>query len=213
MRKVVLIVSAVLALVGVMSGTAMAVEPLGFNPETGGFTGEGGAAKLTGPLTISCTAFSVLSGVILNKTHVDFTVHFTGCTVLGIPVNTSGDAKGVILLPLLGLLCYLPKSTKAALKVGLYTEIIETVKIEGAGAKSEVKGTVIGEVTPLNKKQKTGETIYKKTNPTECTTENEGKGTVKKAELLANFNGGAFSKGEEEATGKLTFEKETEVKA
>ncbi|HTZ87259.1 MAG TPA: hypothetical protein VMB05_11390 [Solirubrobacteraceae bacterium] len=211
MRKIILVAFAALMLMGVSVATASAALPE-FSAKTG-FTGKSGTGTLTGPLTIKCSKDSVLNGTMPSLSHVEADVHFEGCTILGIPVNTTGDSSGVILLKVLILFCYLTGSTKASPKVGAFTELKETVVIKGLGQESEVKGSVIGEAKPLNTSSTKGEDLYKKTNPASCTSENEGKGTTKKAELLANLNGGKFEKAEEETTEELTFEKAVELKA
>jgi hypothetical protein len=211
MRKIILIASAASMIMGLSVASASAALPE-FSAKTG-FTGKSGAGTLTGPLTIKCSKDSVLTGTMPQVFHVEADVHFEGCSILGIPVNTTGDASGVILLKVLILFCYLPGSTKAATKVGAFTELKETVVIKGLGQESEVKGSVIGEAKPLNTSSTKGEDVYKKTNPTSCTSENEGKGTTKKAELLANLNKKTFEKAEEETTEEPTFEKAVELKA
>jgi len=196
----------------VFASTASAALPE-FNTGSDKFTVSSGSGVLTGALTLKCTKDkSNGAGAIKTTKTIGVTIDFEGCVVLGIAENSEGDASGVILATGLGELCYTEGSTKVAPKVGLLTTIIP-VKIVGGGVKSEVKGAVIGEVTPLNKKAIEGKVVYKKANFKECFTENENKGSAKKHTLEAKTGTGAFAKAEEETEELIRYALEIEVKA
>lgn len=192
------------------SAASAALPEFGVTPNK--ITLKSGAGELVGALTIKCKTDKG-SGEVTGAKTTKVTVDFEGCTVLGIAANSEGDASGIILVAATGELCYLKGSTKAAPKVGLYSTLPAAVKIVSAGVKSEVKGSVIGEVLPLNKKSLTGTVEFAKANQTECFPENEGKGTAKKHTLEAKTGSGAFAKAEEVTKEEVTFEKEEEVKA
>ncbi len=197
---------AALAMTAVAAATASAAVPPEFNPAKGTFTATSGPGVLKGTLTIKCSSDKVSNGVITGAKTETATVDFEGCESLGVKVNSVGDTKGsgVILVATDGELCYINEKEKI---VGLYFTVLPTtgLEIEGVGLKSTVKGTVIGTVSPTNKKQTTGTVDIKKANLKEC--------GGKTAELLANLNGGAFAKAEEETEEKVTFAAATEVTA
>jgi len=197
----------------VFASTASAASPE-FSTGSDKFTVSSGPGVLKGALTIKCTKDkSNSAGLIKTTKTITVTIDFESCTVLGIAANSEGDASGVILASGLGELCYIEGSKVGALKVGLLTTVTPNVKILSAGVKSEVKGAVIGEVTPLNTKKIEGKVVYKIPNPKECFTENENKGTAKKHTLEAETGGGAFAKAEEETEESVRYALEIEVKA
>jgi hypothetical protein len=152
-RTIMLVALAVVALSAVLASAASALPA--FNPGAFTFTGESGTGTLTtlSGFTITCKSDTILEGSVSGGTT--FTVgdvHFKGCTFLGLEVNTKGDAAGIILLgKLKGSVCYISKAEK---KVGAFLELEKTVVIEAVGSKSEVKGSLVGELKPVNTKTK-----------------------------------------------------------
>lgn len=203
--------SAALALMVVMASSAAASPE--FSPAKGNATIKSGKDSLTwGALGLTCTKGKGKWETV-SATHTNVETDLEGCVNAGLQENSVGDAAGIVLTKWLDLLCYLAGSNKASPKVGLYSELSAASVTEAGGIKFELKGQVIGVVEPINIKVGNLKVVYAKTNPAECTTENEGKGTAKHAELLANAAGGKFEKAEEVSTLEVTFEKETEVKA
>jgi hypothetical protein len=216
MRRIAVVGAALLAVLAVSaigSATAFALPEFLPNPEGQGITlgGKSGAGQLQiqGGGTVKCEKDKVL-GQLLTLTHVDIDIHFEGCKALGFQANTPLDNPGVILVKGLALLCYLNKAAKT---VGLNVEVTPTLQIEVPTAKQsiEVKGNVIGEVTPVNSKKSTGTVNF---------TQKEGKPGIEKCEgaaaavLLAKEGTKEFKPAGEETKEEVEFlkaEKATEV--
>jgi hypothetical protein len=200
---------AVVALSAIASATASAALPE-FLPASGKFTSTAGAGTLQieGGNTITCTE-GTNSGEITGAKTATVTITFKGCRIFGfIGAHSSGDVEGTILVSSAkGELCYLSKTAKT---VGLKLTLASTLKIEAGGQKSEVLGTLIGEVKPVNSKVTEGELILKQTGGLQAIKKCEG-GT--ETELKANENGGAFKAAGEQTTDKIQFTAATEVMA
>jgi hypothetical protein len=199
-----------LTLTAIAAGSALAALPE-FLPGSGvtikGSSGKG-QLQIQGGGTIKCEKDKPLGEIIGFKTAtVD--VHFEGCKAIGFAANSVGDTSGVILVRGVGTLCYLSKVSRI---VGLLVEIAPTLQVEVPTAKQkiEVKGTVIGEVHPVNSSQTTGEVLF---------TQKEGKPGVTKCEglsesvLLAKEAEKEFKQAGEETVESLEFSKAVEVMA
>jgi len=212
-RNMVVAFAALLALSAVVTATASAAKPE-FLPLKAGekYKGE---SKVTSKLatekkgTIECTK-NKESGETTGttgKTGV-LTVDFEGCTVFGIAnAHSLGDASNIILVHGTTTLCYINAANK---EVGIVIHP-EPVHIEVAGKLVEVKGSVIGHLTPINSS---------KTGPYKAAfTQSGGKQTVTKCEggatetLLTAENEGTFENSAEEATDEFSFEKAVELMA
>ncbi len=190
--------SGAFALTAIASATGSAALPE-FSPAKGAFTATSGAVVFKGAVTFKCSSDTIKNGAITGAKTETATLDLEGCEF-----HSSGDVAHIILVPVDGELCYLNEAEKL---VGtFFTVLPETgVTIEGAGVKLILRGTIVGTVEPLNKKQTTGTVGIKKPNIVEC--------GAKTASLLLNINGGAFSKTELETTESITFAASTEVKA
>jgi hypothetical protein len=193
--------------------TAPASAEEGFLPTTT-FTGKGGAAKLQAlsKLEIACTSKLILEGTMETDSHGRiFSIHFNLCKTLGLPANSLGDEKEVILVTLLTwLLCLINSAT---LEFGLYLEVPAVhIEVPSLAALVEVSGTLIGKITPNTKgKERTVTFAQKEGDPTVKECKNE-KGEVKKAELKT-LEGGETVKSSSglDATDTLTTAAETEL--
>jgi hypothetical protein len=151
-RTIMLVALAVVALSAVLTSAASALPA--FNPGTFTASGESGPGTLTtlSGFTISCKSDTILEVSVSTTAITVGDIHFKGCTFLGLEVNTPGDAAGVILTgKLKGKVCYINKAEK---KVGALLELEKTLVIEAVGSKSEVKGSIVGELKPVNTKTK-----------------------------------------------------------
>ena len=203
---------AVLALTAVMASSAVAALPE-FLPGSGTFTGTSGKGELQikGGGTIKCEKDKPL-GTITGPKTASIDVHFEECKALGFAANSVDDKEkaGVILVKGTATLCYLSAALKT---VGLTVQISpEPLEIEVPTAKQKilVKGTVIGEVKPVNKSQTTGEVTF---------TQKEGVPGLEKcegtaaAQLLASEAGKEFKPAGEKTSESLVFSTAVEVMA
>jgi hypothetical protein len=155
---------AMLSLVVGVASAAAAGSPEAV-AESGGiagttFTGTGGAGKLetTGGSTVSCTG-NKSAGTISTATMINnIVVKFTGCsTVIGpfkAPCKSATGASGEIITnALTGELSYLlANSSRTALdlKTPSGDFVTFTCTLLGQTATLTVKGSVVGELTPVN---------------------------------------------------------------
>lgn len=211
MRKLMLAVSAVLAVVALTSiaaATASAAAPE-FLPTLNSFTSTSGAGTLQikGGNTVECTS-DTDEGKVTGSLTVTTTVEFLGCLIFKIVgAHSTGDAEGTILVKGSGELCFINKA-KEEVALAL---AVETLTVEAVGAKSEITGTVLGKVNPVNKLTLGGELIYKQTGGAQEIERCEGGATLV---LSASENGGAAKQAGEQTTDKITYtEKEEEVTA
>jgi hypothetical protein len=195
---------AVLALAALSCATALALPEFLPNPEGKSiqFWGNSGKGQLQiqGGGTVKCEGDNI-SGELLTLTHLYIDIDFLGCKAIGFAANSVADKAGVILAKGLGLLCYIFKLAKT---VGLSVEVTPTLQIEVPTAKQkiEVKGSVIGEVKPVNLKHLSSEVVF---------TQKEGKPGIEKCEgqaaavLLAKEGEKAFKPSGEETFERLEF--------
>jgi hypothetical protein len=205
--KLVSAVVIALALTAVVSATAFAANPE-FLPGTAGakFTGKSGKATLAikGGSTITCKESVVEKGngeLLGPKTGLAI-IDFKGCTAFGLPANTLGDAKEIILVHVETELCTI---SLVPLVVGIiFTPLPVHIEIPSVGLLVSVTGSFVGSLTPLN----TLTTTY-----TLTIAQSGGVQAIEKCEggaartLLSSVDGGANTQsGEEAEKGTLTFE-------
>lgn len=169
-------------------------------------------------LTVTCKAAKSTGESTGTKTSAHNIVTFTGCTSsFGGSCNTKGKAAGEIVTnELSGEIGYVNKANK---EVGLELHptsgtVFATFEC-GAFLKNEVRGSIIGALTPINKKVKTTEHFTVKYE------KGAEKGTQKITKfeggsedvLESSLDGGSFEKANEQATGTIKFEEEAELKA
>jgi hypothetical protein len=221
---------------GVFSESACAKREAPFEwirvaPENRKITGTSGAGTLetASGKTVTCTADKSEAEVSGPKKLAKVFVTFTGCASSGVKCNTSGAAAGEIKTKELeGEIGYIePKANK---EVGLdlwpssrtatekknheFNALF--VEFECTGfAKSKVRGSVIGKLTPVNTPTKTLTLTYTKGAA-------KGEQKLKKLEgveggvedvLQSSLNGAAFEKSSEETTDTNTFGEEVTLAA
>ncbi len=190
--------------------SALAAAPE-FNPAKGTHTSKSGktAFQVQGGAKIEC-ASSTDSGSITGIKTFKLTIDYAGCKTSGLDVNSPGDAKGVILLTLVGVLGYTNKSLKT---VGAIDELSAEVELEVPAVKKtmRVKGSAIGEVSPVNVKQTSSKLTL---------TQKEGKQGIEKLEggaaqtlLIQESIGGEFRPAGVEISEEITFAGATEITA
>jgi hypothetical protein len=218
MRHVKLMLTALFALCALTAAVATSVASAeeGFLPTTT-YSGTGGAGSLEtlAKEKISCKATSVLEGTMKNDSEGKIgSIHFTGCTALGLPANSLADEKEVILVNnATALVCLINPTT---LEFGILVKLAETLHIEVplASLLINISGSIIGKIAPNAKEVKKEKTItFEQTSgdvtPKECT---NTKGEKVKGELKYEQN----ESGKPENSGltsavKLTFAAETEL--
>ncbi len=175
------------------------------------FTGTSGKGKLnlTGA-EIKCEE-DTSEGSPTSKLLGKFTIDFKKCTLGGKECHSEGDAEGVILttgeyhLVRLGLG-----------KAGLWF-LVNPVKItcKFLSTKTEVKGNVLGGITPINTKTTKYEIAVNVIEGKQEFTKFENDELLQEpAKLEGSVNGGAFKEAtEESAENKITTEKETEIES
>jgi hypothetical protein len=212
--KLVSAVVIALALAAAVSATAFAANPE-FLPGTAGakFTGKGGKATLAikGGSTITCQEWVIEKGngeLLGPKTGLAI-IDFKGCTAFGLPANSLGDLKEIILAHVETELCYINKSTK---HVGIiFTTLPVHIEIPAIGLLVSVTGSFIGLLEPVNIKQ----TVY-----TLNIAQTGGVQAIEKCEggaartLSTSTDGGAITQsGIEAEKGTITFEAAEELMA
>ena len=164
MRKLTIIgatITALVALSAIASTMATAALPE-FNKTKVKYTSFSGPGTLavSGGNTIEC-ASDTDAGEITGAKTVSLTVDFKTCKIFGlIGAHSLGDAENTILTSATGTLCYLNEAKK---EVGLILTPTGELHIEApnAGALAEIEGSVIGQLTPVNKTTLRGELILK----------------------------------------------------
>jgi hypothetical protein len=206
---------------GVVGGAMWATSALAalpeFLPASGTFLSTSGAVTLE---TASGTELACSSdkdkGLITGPESVaNILITFHGCKTSGFACSSGTEPSGVITTQeLSGLLGYISKASRS---VGIDlvpvsgTELVE-FNCLGDIIKVKIKGSVIGEVTPLNSKTTNGTLTYLKAA-------GKGKQEVTKLEggaidlLQIAKNGGAFEGSAIEAAETITFHQPTEVMA
>jgi hydrogenase/urease accessory protein HupE len=187
MRRFRLVFLAALAIASVAAITAAtASAELGLLPNTT-FTGKGAAGVLLtlAKAEIACKkntiALSVESSTEKDK-HGEFTIKFEGCTAFGLGMNSLGDTSGIVLTPVLWLLCFIKAST---LEMGILVKLDTDVHFEVPSLKQlfAIKGSAVGTITPDAKKATAFTIEFKQKagdqEPSEC----EKNGAAEKLEL------------------------------
>jgi hypothetical protein len=137
---------------------------------------------------------------------------FEGCTdsiIAGSCETNATEAGKIKTSELEGLLGYVEEAGK---KVGLDLDPVAQpfAKFECSGIPVEVKGGVIGELTPINTKTKLYKLVFQQMGGTQKWTKLVG-GT--NSTLEVKINGGAGEKAGMAATDEIKAEKEMEIKA
>jgi hypothetical protein len=168
-------------------------------PLTG--TSGGGTLEDTKGNKITCTSDTLLGAEFTTDKKGKYTdLHFKGCKAFGLfAANSVLDEKEVILTGPGTLEICLINSSK--LEFGVFLTIEKTVTIEVPSVKSkvEVKGTVIGVLSP-NALGKTKTAVFSQAKGVTSIKECEGK----KAQLLASLNGEPFVEAGEATTETLS---------
>jgi hypothetical protein len=167
--------------------------------------------ETVGKNKVTCTADTNKGELTGPKTDL-VTVTFTGCETSGIKCNSAGGAAGEIKTnQLASLLGYINAATKET-GVDLSPAVAgaNVAEFECAGIKIVVRGSVIGVITPLNKKTKAYTVKFVQKAGKQKVTKLEGG---PKDVLETSINGGAFVESGESTTDKLTLEKATTLKA
>jgi hypothetical protein len=186
LRRIEMALVAALFVSGVLAGSASAITPEflheGKEVVAKGFKVKSGKVVISftvsgTPYKISCIA-STSEGKLKSTKEVEaVTTKLTGCTAKKGEAKTECEVKSsspegskeeVVTKELKGRLGSVAKS-EAASEVGLLLEPVTGsvyVTLKGSAEclpkeTSEVKGSVIGEVTPTKKEQTTGELLYK----------------------------------------------------
>ena len=154
-------ITALTALTTITATIATAALPE-FNKTNVKFTSESGPGTLdvAGGNTIEC-ATDTASGEITGPKTVTLQVDVRTCKIFGlIGSHSLGDPENTILIAATGTLCYLNKAKK---EVGLVLTPTGLLHIEApnAGALAQIKGTLIGRLTPVNTTTLRGELILK----------------------------------------------------
>jgi hypothetical protein len=207
------VVFTALLVVGGIESTAASAVPPEFLPAKGQHTSTSGAStfQLAGGVTVKCTK-DTDKGEITGIRFFKLTIDLTGCTVSGgLQVNSMGDPAGTILLKLVGFLAYTNKATKS---VGAVDEIEPstglTLEVPSIKLTIVVKGAAIGSDVPVDKKQTSGEAIFKQKEGKQEITKTEGGSETS---FLASVDGASFVAGGAETTESLTYETATEITA
>jgi len=197
-----------------------AAEYIKIQPEEDTFSATGGSGLLetVGGKTVTCTSNSA-RGLIAGPKNVEKArVTFFGCeeTEKKVKCKTSGKAEGeVVTEGLKGKIGYLEKSVP---KVGLQlepekgrAELFAELLCPSTILKIKVKGSVIGEVGPLNTMGKTGTLKY------ELTKKGKQKWTSLEGEaediLESMFTGGSVEKSAISGEDTITFHVTTQISA
>jgi hypothetical protein len=144
--------AAVLAASACAVASASAADPLFLFEKTGfKLTAEKGELQTLGAfLTIKCkTATGEGKTGGIDTDTFSGTIDYQGCESLGTPVNSEGDATGVILQKFTGELCWI---NEKELKVGAFIETSEANRVHillPFGILDLLWGSQIGTVTPI----------------------------------------------------------------
>jgi hypothetical protein len=203
--------SAVLSMLAIMAlaTSAMAALPEFLPVVSTTFKGSFGKNELQikGSGSTKCETGKI-SGEITGAKIVNATIAREGCKAVGFSANTPGDATGVELFATSGEVCTLNKAAKTT---GILVKVPQTViEVPTAKQKLEIKGSLIGEVKPLNKSQTTGELVF---------TQKEGVQGIIKCEggseqfLLVKEAEKEFKQAAMEMTESFVYAKAVEVMA
>jgi hypothetical protein len=198
-------------LVAVAASTATATE-LGILPGAGNtFTGESktGTLETLGGSKIECKT-DTTSGKLSSDTQGEATIAFKGCKALGFAANGLGEPKEQIIAGVSLLVCFINKSNK---EVGVLVEpkTQQHIEVPALVTLLVVKGSGVGELTPVNALAKKGpfELKFKQTGGDQAD-HCEGKALL----FETSKNEGAFEKSGEGTTEEnIQFLNNTEVMA
>jgi hypothetical protein len=201
-----------LALFAVTATAASAANPEFLDNVTGNtFTAKSGEGKLVsggGSIHIICAKdlITLENGKVTSGKSIETVVDFEECTIADLAMNSLSDPAKTILVKATGELCYTSKATKT---VGvLFTITPVHLEIPSLGELFEVKGTLLGTITPVNTlSTQPIITINETTSKEKC--EN---GVGPKLELEKAHNGKPEA-AVETTTESLTFDKDIEIMA
>jgi hypothetical protein len=186
------------------------------NPITAGKQVGAGRLLTLNSEEIKCEEATV-TGKTINVHELQVAIAFKQCKALGFSANSLGDPAETILTGTLhSELCYI---NEAAKEVALFVEIPATaplhIEVPAPGMLLQIKGTLIGKVTPVNN-LKLGPFVFEFKQAlggdpqiTECKRE----GIKFNAGLLTSRNEGTFFSSALVATFEATFEKNLEIGA
>ncbi len=175
------------------------------------FTGTSGKGKLTlSGSEIKCEE-GTSEGSPTSKLLGKFTIDFKKCTIGGKECHSEGDAEGIELVA--------GEYHLVRLGLGLAGMwlLVNPVKIvcKFLSTKIELKGNVLGGITPINTKAAKFEIAINAMEGKQAFTQFENDELLtENAKLEGSVNGGAFKEAtEESAENKITTEKETEIES
>lgn len=202
-----------LAASGLASATASAANPEFLDNVIGNtFTGTSGEGELLDPVTklaIKCKKDTLLlaDNEVTGPKTVKAGVHFEGCTIGGLAANSLGDKSGIILVTATGTLCYINQPNK---HVGVLLTITPVhIEIPTLAQLLEVKGTVLGLMTPVNELKTAG---FKLVINKAIAKEKCENGVLDQLLLEQEHNKKPLA-AEEVTTEEITFDKDIEVMA
>jgi len=213
-----------LLLSSLAASSASAAKPLAFLKFKAGltFTGKGGPSELVdiaNGSNIKCKKNTILlaTSKITGEKTIETNIHFENCETVGFPVNSLGDATGVILVPLKGELCYFDKAlTKPAillkipplhLEVPALGQLIEIIK-NGANESSVVGKLKEGQINT----DKTGPWTLEITKPNQLFCFSEAA-VEKKDDIVQenNHDGKPLLAEQSSPSEELTFDELIEI--
>jgi hypothetical protein len=201
---------------GAAGGTTPASAALPeFLPATGTFlsTSGSGALETANGTQLTCSSATGKGSITGPESAGNALITFHGCQSSGSVCTSGTEPSGLITThELSGLLGYINKSSKS---VGLDlaptsgTEFAE-LNCSGGMVKVKIRGSLIGEVRPINTKATSGELTFQKSAGKQEFTKLEG-GAVDLLEIAKN--GGAFEGMAIATSETITFHQPAEVMA
>jgi hypothetical protein len=194
---------------------AAALDPL-FLFSTTSFTASGGEGKLetlSAFMTITCKKASGKGKTAGNDTATfSGTITYEECAALGSPINSEGDASGVVLQKFTGELCWI---NEAKLEVGAFIETSEANRVHlllPFGALDLLWGSQVATVTPVATKTKFGNLSLSGTNGDQAVSSCVGlTGTKTPSLKVIESETGTVKDGTIVARGTLTSEVEGQI--
>jgi len=214
-RMVSLCLAAMIAVPAVVSASASAALPEFSGPFPKPFKVKSGAfiVETVNRVKASCKA-GTNAGEMTGPQTGRATLKLTGCEVSGFKCSSAGAAPGEIVSNLLSAtLGYINKAKK---EVGISLESATggtVAEFTCGSVRVTETGSVIGKVTPINKKVKAGKPFtlkFTQTRGKQKPTKFEGGPTDV---LMASVNGGKPEEAGVSAKGELTFTEVGEIKA
>jgi len=101
-----------------------------------------------GGIAISCTEIDLTKSLIkfANIKHATGTLHFAKCTAAGLPINSLGDSKEQILMPVEILVCLEPTGAFSTFGIAIEVSKIH-LEVPSIGFLTELNGRVIGAIS------------------------------------------------------------------